>query len=210
MPAMWHRLDFPKLPVLAWEDDAYQKALPLVLFLHGAGERGVDGWSALRYGLPSVLGQPRPERMRVVVPQCPPECRWDDRLEHLALLLDTLPGEALTVTGFSMGGQGVWAFAAKYPGRATRLAPVAARLPVGTNAIELAPRLPDVPTWVIHGGHDERVPAAESDAIVAALNALGHRPTYTRYEGLGHAVTCDTAYADSGYRAWLAGHDSAR
>jgi predicted peptidase len=206
---MWRRLDFSGLPVLVWEDEGHEKALPLVLFLHGAGERGVDGWSALRYGLPSVLGQPRPERMRVVVPQCPPECRWGDRLELLALLLDTLRGEAVTVTGFSMGGQGVWAFAEKCPDRVTRLAPVSARLPVGRIATELAPRLPDVPTWVIHGGHDERVPASESDAIVAALSSLGRRPTYTRYEGLGHGITCDKAYADSGYRAWLAGHDTA-
>jgi predicted peptidase len=201
---MWRRLDFPRLPVLIWEDEASEQASPLVLFLHGAGERGVDGSSVVRYALPAVLAKARPEKMRVVVPQCPPERRWSDQLEDLARLLDALKANTLTVAGFSMGGQGVWAFAARYPDRAARLAPVAGRLPVDTNATELASRLPDVPTWLIHGTHDERVPVAESDAIVAALNALGRRPIYSRREGLRHEATCRKAYADGEYRAWLA------
>jgi predicted peptidase len=201
---MWRRLDFPELPVLLWEDEASEQAAPLVLFLHGAGERGVDGWSAARYALPRVLEQPRPEKMRVVVPQCPPERRWGDQLEDLARLLDALNVEALTVSGFSMGGQGVWAFAAQYPDRVTRLAPIAGRLPVGANATELAHRLPDVPTWVIHGGKDQRVPIADSDAVVAALGSLGRRPIYTRHDHLGHEAVCHGAYADSAYRTWLA------
>jgi predicted peptidase len=205
MSAMWRRLDFPNLPVLVWEDPPGEHPSPLVLFLHGAGERGVDGWSVLRYALPRVLEQSRSEKMRVVVPQCPPEARWGDRLDDLGRLLDTIRAGAVTVAGFSMGGQGVWAFAGRYPDRAARLAPVAGRLPGDTNAGELAARLPDVPTWVIHGTKDDRVPVAESDAIVAALNALGRRPTYARHEGRGHEATCRKAYADGGYRAWLAG-----
>jgi predicted peptidase len=201
---MWRRLEFPQLPVVVWEDGAPETS-PLVLFLHGAGERGFDGWGAIRYALPRVLEKPRPEKMRVVVPQCPPERRWGDQLEDLARLLDALRIEAISVAGFSMGGQGVWAFAAQYPDRVTRLAPIAGRLPVGTIATELAPRLPDVPTWVIHGGKDQRVPVADSDAIVAALGALGRRPIYTRHDRLGHEAVCHDAYADSAYRAWLAG-----
>ncbi len=175
-----------------------------MLFLHGAGERGVDGSSALRYALPRVLEKPRPEKLRVVVPQCPPESRWGDHLDSLGGLADALRSETLAVAGFSMGAQGAWAFAARYPDRVRRLAPVAGRLPAGVSAAELASRLPDVPTWVIHGTLDERVPVAESDAIVAALNALGRRPIYTRHEGRGHEAACRRAYADGEYRAWLA------
>jgi predicted peptidase len=201
---MWRRLDSSRLPVLLWEDENEGRTAPLVLFLHGAGERGVDGWSTVGYALPRVLERPRPEKMRVVVPQCPPGARWGDCLDDLERLLDVLKDDAVAVAGFSMGGQGAWAFAARYPDRVTRLAPVAGRLPADTSATELATRVPDVPTWVIHGGSDERVPAAESDAIVAALNALGRRPTYTRHEGIGHEATCRRAYKDNAYRAWLA------
>jgi predicted peptidase len=201
---MWRRLEFSKFPVLFWEDEACEEATPVVLFLHGAGERGVDGSSVVRYALPRALEKPRPEKMRVVVPQCPPESRWEEHLDDLGRLVDTLQGGTLAVAGFSMGGQGVWAFAARYPDRVLRLAPVAGRLPVGTKATELALRLPDVPTWVIHGTGDDRVPVGESDAIVAALNALGRRPIYTRHDGRGHEATGRKAYADSGYRAWLA------
>ena len=204
---MWTRLDFSALPTLVWKDDAGGggEAAP-VLFLHGMGERGTDGWGALRHGLPTVLSARRPQPMRVVVPQCPPDCRWGDRLEALVALLDALKIEKLTVAGFSMGGQGAWAFAAHHPDRVARLAPVAARLPAGMRATDLASRLPKVPTWVIHGARDESVPVTESDAVVAALRALGRPPTFTRYERLGHMPTCEKAYASDEYLAWLAGH----
>src|SRR5215472_18439815 len=118
---MWRLLDLPS-PVLLWEAPA-ETAAPVVLFLHGVGERGRDGWSALRYGLPSVLARPRREAMRVLVPQCPSASRWTDHTEDLARWLDALRIGALAVTGFSMGGQGVWAFAARFPDRVNRLAP---------------------------------------------------------------------------------------
>jgi hypothetical protein len=102
---MWRLLDLSR-PTVLWEVPG-ESAAPAVLFLHGAGERGVDGWSALRHGLPSVLARPRREGIRVLVPQCPPESRWDDRVEDVARSLDSLCIGALAVTGFSMGGQGV-------------------------------------------------------------------------------------------------------
>ena len=205
---MWTRLDFPALPTLVWSDDAGRGAAVPVLFLHGMGERGTDGWGALRHGLPTVLPARPPRPMRVVVPQCPPDCRWGDRLAELAGLLDAMRIDRLTVAGFSMGGQGVWAFAANHPDRVARLAPVSGRLPAGMPASDLASCLPQVPTWVIHGARDESVPVTESDAAVAALRALGRPATFTRYERLGHMPTCEKAYADDEYLAWLAATES--
>ena len=200
---MWRLLDLPS-PVLLWEAPG-ESAAPAVLFLHGAGERGRDGWSALRYGLPSLLTGPRREAMRVLVPQCPLGSRWSDHMDDVARWLDSLRIGAIAVTGFSMGGHGVWAFAVRFPDRVNRLAPVAARLPSGVGPMQLATSIPDVPIWVTHGARDERVPVAESDAIVAALTAHGRPPRYTRYADLDHARTCDAAYGDDVYRAWLAG-----
>jgi hypothetical protein len=78
---MFRRFDFEGSPVLVQEPEIRdpETASPLVLFLHGSGERGVDEWSALGHGLPAVAGRPEVARVRIAVPQCPP--RWAlDRL----------------------------------------------------------------------------------------------------------------------------------
>jgi predicted peptidase len=201
---VFRRFDFEGLPVLVQEPEPQPETVsPLVLFLHGSGERGIDGWSALRYGLPEVAGRPEIARIRIAVPQCPPGDRWIDWLEPLASLVEVLGSERAVVTGFSMGGRGAWMFALRHPERILRLSPVAAHLPPGTTAEELAHALPSVPIWVIHGRDDERVPVSNADAAVAALAAVGRRPRYTRYKGLSHGATCTTAYADGEYLHWL-------
>lgn len=202
---MFRRLDFEGLPVLVREPESpeAETVSPLVLFLHGSGERGVDGWSALRHGLPKFAGRREVARIRIAVPQCPPAERWSEWVDPLASLLDALGSERAVVTGFSMGGRGAWAFALRHSARVLRLSPVAARVPPETTAKELALALPPVPTWVMHSRDDERVPVSESDAAVAALAALGRRPRYTRYEGLSHGATSETAYADGEYLTWL-------
>lgn len=199
----WKRRDVSGLPVLLWETNQLLNG-PAILFLHGVGERGVDGGSALRYGLPSVVPSTATAHARVVVPQCPPGSRWTDHLDDLARVVEAT-GAPATVAGFSMGGEGVWAFAAAHPTFVARLAPVAARLPSGIAAGELAGSLPDLPTWVVHGAEDERVAVTESDAIVEALTARGRPPRYARFEGLGHVASCERAYGDEAYLRWLSG-----
>jgi predicted peptidase len=203
--AMFRRFEFEGLPVLVQEPEIRdpETASPLVLFLHGSGERGVDGWSALRHGLPAVAGRPEVARVRIAVPQCPPGGRWIDWVDPLAALVDALGNARAVVTGFSLGGRGAWTLALRHPALVHRLSPIAGRLPPETTADELARALPPVPTWVIHGRDDQRVPVSESDAAVTALAAIGRRPRYTRYEGLSHGATSETAYADGEYLAWL-------
>jgi predicted peptidase len=202
---VFRRFDFEELPVLVLEPEIREAETisPLVLFLHGSGERGVDGWSALRHGLPRIAGRPEVALVRIAVPQCPPGERWSEWVDPLASLLDALGSERAVVTGFSMGGRGAWAFALRHSARVLRLSPVAARLPPETTASELALALPPVPTWVVHSRDDERVPVSESDAAFAALAAVGRPPRYTRYEGLSHTATSETAYADGEYLTWL-------
>lgn len=200
---MFETVAFDALPVLLWEPVSGEPPASLVLFLHGVGERGVDGRSALRHGLPEVIAR-RGGPMRVVVPQCPPDARWTERVDDLARLLDTLRADRVAVTGFSMGGQGVWAFAVRHPDRVSRLAPVAGRRLPDVAVRQFAARVPRVRLWVFHGSADESVPVAESDAIVDALRTSGRRVTYTRYEGLGHVAACETAYSAPELLAWLA------
>jgi dienelactone hydrolase len=203
---MFRRFDFEGLPVLIREPAKTDAgaAPSLALFLHGSGERGVDGWSALRYGLPKFAYRPEVARIRIAVPQCPPAERWSACVDRLASLLDALGSKRTVVTGFSMGGRGAWVFARRHPERVVRLSPVAAHLPPETTAEQLAQSLPAVPTWVIHSAADARVPVTDSDAAVAALAAAGRRPRYTRYEGLSHGATCESIYSEAEYLAWLA------
>jgi predicted peptidase len=199
---VWRALDLCALPTLAWEDGLEREAR-VVVFLHGSGERGVDGSSALRHGLPRVVEEGAEVSFKLVVPQCPVSSRWTDHLEDLRAVIDRLSSAVpCALTGFSMGGQGVWAFAATFPSRISRIAPVSGRLPV--PAIALARAVRSIPTWVIHGTADERVPVTESDAIVAALRATGGKPAYSRYDATGHVPTCDRAYTDPELLDWLA------
>jgi predicted peptidase len=193
--AMFRRFDFEGSPVLVQEPEIRdpETASPLVLFLHGSGERGVDEWSALGHGLPAVAGRPEVARVRIAVPQCPP--RWAlDRLGRPPRVARRRARDCARRRHWVQhGGRGAWALALRHPALVLRLSPIAGRLPPETTADELARALPPVPTWVIHGRDDERVPVSESDAAVTALAAIGRRPRYTRYEGLSHGATSETA-----------------
>jgi pimeloyl-ACP methyl ester carboxylesterase len=139
---MFRRFEFEGFPVLLREPEMPETEAisPLVLFLHGSDDRGVDGWNALRHGLSKVVGRHEIAHIRIVVPQCPPATRWVEWVDPLASLLDALGSERAVVTGFSMGGRGAWAFALRHPTRVLRLSPVAAYLPPDITAKEA--RLP--------------------------------------------------------------------
>ena len=198
------------LPYLLYAPDAQTDKLPLVLFLHGSGERG-DGEDALervkRYGLPDVLKtrQPFPEDVLVIAPQCPEETRWTDHLDALKALLDdatkryNADANRIYLTGLSLGGQGVWFLGAAYPNLFAALAPVC-----GRSNPEQACSLKEVPIWAFHGAKDDRVPLAESTQMVEAVNACGGRAKLTVYPEAGHMSWYD-AYDTPELYGWLLG-----
>jgi predicted peptidase len=204
---VWQKVELCGLPTFSWGHA--DPAAPVVVFLHGIGERGDDGLAAVSLGLPRVVAQGLATAFRVVVPQCPVTRRWTECIDELRALFDGIPSlwpEApaqSVLTGFSMGGQGVWAFAARHPARIARIAPVAARIPPDLTAAEIAGALRSMPTWVVHGALDRQVPVANSDSMVAALRAQGAAPTYTRYLTADHIGACERAYGDPTFRAWL-------
>src|SRR6188768_528936 len=194
---MFRHFEFGGLPVLVRDNEACEQdaTVPLVLFLHRSGERGSDGWNALRYGLPAVANRPEIARLRIVVPQCPLGDRWTEWMDSLASIVESFGSERAVVTGFSMGGHGAWTFALRHPERVLRVSPIAAPLPTGVSAEQLALALPAVPIWVMHSRDDERVPVSASDLAVTALSMNGRPPRYTRYEGLMHGATCTAQLA---------------
>lgn len=153
---------------------------PLVVFLHGSGERGVNPAAMAACGLPAYVAAGQTYPFALVSPQCLPDTRWDTHLPAIAQLISelcavpTLDPDRVYATGLSMGGQGVWQLATRYPGLLAAAVPICGRgCPVGDT------RLRHLPVWAFHGLADDRVPAAETQGMVAALRAAGAAPRMT-------------------------------
>lgn len=199
---------------------------PVILFLHGAGERGADCEHQTQVGLaPAIRKQIETFPAVVVFPQCRRDSVWIGDMEELALkALDTTVKEfngdlsRIYLTGISMGGYGTWYLAAHYPQKFAALAPVCGGIipPPGRlfprNALALIPKdkpyetiaqkIDKTPVWLFHGDADASVPVSESRKMNAALQALGGNVKYTEYPGVQHN-SWDNAYAEPELFSWL-------
>ena len=193
-------LDAP-LPYLLYTPDTTTD-VPVVLFLHGSGERGSDLIHVGDEGLPEILAN-LPEAAIVIAPQCPENSRWTECLEALETVLDevtaryTADRKRVYLTGLSLGGQGAWYLAVRHPERFAALVPVCGR----SNPAE-AQQLVNLPTWVFHGADDEVVPPEESEKIVQALREAGGKAKLTVYPNVGHNSWA-RAYAEDDLYAWM-------
>jgi predicted peptidase len=197
------------------------KRYPLVLFLHGAGERGTDNEKQLVHGMREFLR----EEMRadhacfVVAPQCPDKLQWVDTpwtaekhtmperptvpLRQTLELLEKLPGEfaidadRVYVTGLSMGGFGVWDALQRRPELFAAAAPIC-----GGGDPAFAERIARIPLWAYHGDADTTVKVRRSRDMIAALKQAGGEPRYTEYAGVGHN-SWTAAYRDEELYKWL-------
>lgn len=205
-------------------DYAADRRWPLVLFLHGSGECGRDGWRQLTQGLPPAM-LAAPERWPVIalMPQKPEVDRdWEEYepalLELLARTMESLAvdRERVYLTGLSQGGHGTWVLGSRHPELFAALAPVcgygASRIHLDRAAAppraftgvpdDLAPGLAKVPIWAFHGVADPVVPVSESENLARAAVAQGGNVRLSLFEGVGHGAW-DRAYRDEGLEAWL-------
>lgn len=205
------------VPESASADDV----VPLVLFFHGAGERGSDNEAQLKHGMTELLEYSESRRKPTVIlaPQCPNGKQWVDTpwgdLEHsmnknpseamaLALeLLDSIVEERwidrkrIYVTGLSMGGFGTWDIIQRRP----RF--FAAAMPIcGGGDVEQAKRLTKLPLWVFHGDSDTVVYTSRSRDMVAAIRSRGGNPIYTEYPDTKHNSWAPT-FGDAKIFDWL-------
>ncbi len=177
---------------------------PLLLFLHGSGERGDDLEKVKVHGLPGRLDALADFPFVVVSPQCPDGERW--QVDALAALLDEVARrlrvdpDRVYVTGLSMGGRGTWDLAMSYPERFAAIAPVC-----GGALPDRACRLKDVPVRAFHGAADTVVPLAESETVVEAVQRCGGTAELVVYPGVGHDSWTAT-YADPSLLEWLLSH----
>jgi predicted peptidase len=183
-----------------------KKSWPLMLFLHGAGERGSDIEKVKVHGPPKIVQRKKDFPFIVVSPQCPEDEWWTDKTEMLINLLDDIVArydvdtERIYLTGLSMGGYGSWALASKYPDRFAAVVPICG----GGDPI-LARTLKDVPIWAFHGAKDSVVPVEESKRLVEAVNARGGNAKLTIYPDANHDSWTET-YNNPKLYEWLLEH----
>ena len=197
------------------------KSWPLVLFLHGAGERGSDNALQLKY-LPEQMAQPEQRaryRAFVLAPQCPADRTWSPvdmktmtaspsaapfhEAKAIVRMLDRVMEEhpvdprRVYLTGLSMGGFGAWDLAARYPERWAAVVPICGGGDPGT-----ARKMKEIPTWAFQGAKDPVVPPERSREMVEAVRRAGGNPRYTEYPDVAHD-SWSPAYGDPELLAWL-------
>ena len=151
------------------------KRWPLILFLHGAGERGTNIWLVAKHGPPKI--ELAKKEFIIVSPQCPPGKIWSNDL-LLALLDDIETKYAVDLhrvylTGLSMGGFGTWSLGLSHPEKFAAIAPICGGGEIITPLLSDKLQLANLPIWAFHGAKDPTVPVEESEHMVNYLKKHG-------------------------------------
>ena len=186
---------------------------PLIMFLHGAGERGDNLDRVKVHGPPKLVEQGKAMEFIIVSPQCPRETIWNDEL-LITLLNDVVKRyhadeTRLYLTGLSMGGYGTWSLGLTHCDRFAAIAPICG----GGDFIKAynaggakGKALSTLGIWAFHGAKDTVVPLAESERMVTSIKKFGHpRPKLTVYPEAQHDSWTKT-YANPELYKWFLQH----
>lgn len=180
------------------------RAWPLLLFLHGAGERGDDLALVGVHGPLKERAAGRDLPFVIVAPQVPVGQRWT--VGRVAAALDAalatyrIDASQVYLTGLSMGGYGTWEAIQRMPGRFAAAVPICGGgLSLGVEAAR------EVPVWAFHGAMDRVVPVEASVTMVRWLREAGGDVRFTVYPDAGHDAWSET-YANPEVYAWLLSH----
>ena len=208
-----------------WRRDDGKK-WPIILFLHGRGERGSEGMWQTQIGLPAEV-RDHPERWPfvIVMPQCPVPEHWTDP-KMMAMAMAALDRETeefhgdpdrTYLSGLSLGGYGAWELARAYPRRWAAIAIAAGGIfwsyaperwdEVKTLPADYARAIARTPVWLFHGADDPVVPLREDDLMFEALKANGGHVRLWVYQGLKHDCW-SRAYDEPDLPRWLLSHHS--
>ncbi|GIW34225.1 alpha/beta fold hydrolase [Meiothermus sp.] len=180
---------------------------PLILFLHGSGERGQDGQKQVTAGLgPAIEENPKAWPAVVLMPQCPKDEQWrGEPLNRAYKLLGQVEAQHQTnprrvyLTGLSMGGYGSWNLACEHPKRFAAVAPICG----AADPFWVWQRLSKVPVWNFHGAADEVVPVSFSRALADALAKAGNtQARFSEYPTEKHHVW-NRVYREPDFIHWL-------
>lgn len=202
------------------------KSYPLVLFLHGAGERGDDNFSQLKWGAQHFADPDFREKYPafVVAPQVPEGDFWswlnldEDSTSYIAPMRETptepmrltielleklqeeyaVDADRLYVTGLSMGGFGTFSLIERFPEKFAAAVPIC-----GGGDAARAFLLKEMPIWVFHGTEDQVVDVRYSRTMVDAIQMAGGSPGFTEYPDAGHVEAWVKAYKDEELYKWM-------
>jgi predicted peptidase len=212
-----------KLPYRLLKPKGYnpRQKYPLVIFLHGAGERGVDNQKQLVHGMNDFASDEIMAKYPafVIAPQCPEGKRWvevewtadahvlpEEPSPQLSAVLNLIAAlqrefaiddKRIYITGLSMGGFGVWDALSRWPEQFAGAVPICS----GGDPV-MAKQMMRVPIWAFHGTDDKTVKVHRSREMIEALKERGGDPKYTEYPGVAHN-SWERTYADPAMYAWL-------
>ncbi|MEX2112263.1 MAG: prolyl oligopeptidase family serine peptidase [Pirellulales bacterium] len=200
-----------KLDYLLYLPEGYdqQDKWPVLIFLHGAGERGDDLELVKKHGPPKLIEEGKSFPFIVVSPQCPNGQWWTTKPLELTALVDEIVAkhkvdeERLYLTGLSMGGFGTWMLAAYKPDRFAAIVPIC-----GGGEVLATRALGQMPTWVFHGAKDPVVPLKRSEDMVEALKRVNKEVKFTVYPDALHDSWTET-YSNPQLYTWLLDHKRA-
>ncbi len=233
-PPSWHSL-FSKEQYLGADDQRLNyrlmkpemqpgKKYPLVIFLHGAGERGDNNQAQLVHGLKDFASEDNRKAYPcwVIAPQCPRDQKWANLawnakeitlpeepapVMNLVMQLldqtlaenDLIDQSRIYITGLSMGGFGTIDAVARWP---ERFAAAAAVCGGGDSRAKVVAKMSKLPWWIAHGKDDAVVPFELSEKLVAALKSAGADVTFVEMDKVGHDSWTKT-YNDPEFMKWL-------
>ncbi|MEA2042643.1 MAG: prolyl oligopeptidase family serine peptidase [Bacteroidota bacterium] len=197
------------------------KRLPLIIFLHGAGERGNDNKKQLIHVAEVFTDSANQEKFPayVIAPQCAENYRWADidwsnaphkmpdtisdyakmTMELANWFIHNLPVDSnrIYITGLSMGGFGTWDLISRFPDKFAAAAPVC-----GGGDTNQAKKLTHIPIWAFHGAKDKVVDVRSTRLMIEEIKKFGGTPKYTEYPELGH-FSWETAYHEEQFLEWM-------
>ena len=204
-------------PINAEKDKKY----PLIVFLHGMGNRGADNEKPLKY-LPTVFKDSLNNGKYpcyLLVPQCPKNDVWVDFPDFPKSLIPTekptlasqltidliykliesknIDPQRIYITGLSMGGEGTFDMIIRKPELFACAVPICS-----VSDISKACLLKDIPTWIFHGSEDNINDVKYSRLMFEAMKNCGGSPKYTEYQGLKHN-SWDRAYSEPDLLIWM-------
>jgi predicted peptidase len=174
---------------------------PLMMFLHGAGERGDDLELVKKHGPPKLIEEGKDFPFIIVTPQCPKGIRW--KTNSLIRLLDeviknyNVDEERIYITGISMGGYGTWKLANEIPGRLAAVIPIC-----GWGDPWTICEIGDLPVWAFHGAKDNVVHPQRSQDLIESLKRCGGNGILTLYPDAAHDCWT-TTYENPRIYEWL-------
>lgn len=191
---------------------ARDRLWPLILFLHGSGERGTNLAKVASHGPPRIVGSQPDFPFFVVSPQCPSGCLWLSAV--LLALLDEVIAKypvdrtRVYLTGLSMGGYATWNLAVTAPERFAAVVPICGGgdvLPILLGSPRQLRWLRTLGVWAFHGAEDPVVKLEESMRMIAACRQIGNDAKLTVYPHAGHDSWTET-YSNAALYEWLLRH----